>query len=74
MFFMSLVDIGCILVIVYFVSESELLSLFVNKINIPPQKRHDRPRRTPVDKEVALVPQSCLEACLVYANFWYVQA
>ena len=54
--FTSLIDIGCIPVIVYYICEFEYLSLFVDKMNIPPRRGRDRPRRVLVDEEADSTP------------------
>ena len=54
--FTSPMDIGCIFLIVYHVYESEHLSPFVDKMNIPPRRERDRPRRAFVDKKAVLAP------------------
>ena len=46
--FISLVDIGCVPIIVYLICETEQLSLFVDKMNIPPRKGFNRLCRAPL--------------------------
>ena len=55
---MSLVDICCILVVVYRLCKSEHLSLIVDEMNIPPRRRRDQPRRASVDEEATTAPHS----------------
>ena len=55
---MSPVDIGCILVVVYWLCEFEHLSLIVDEMNIPPRRGRDQPRRAFVDEEAATAPHS----------------
>ena len=58
--FTNPVDIGCILVFVYVVSKSKQLSLFEDKITIPPRKGYSQPRKALVDEEAASTPHAPL--------------
>ena len=50
-------NIGCISISVYLICETEYLSLFVDKMNIPPRRGRNRPRRAlPVDEEATSTP------------------
>ena len=51
-------DIGYISVIIYLICETEYLSLFVDEMNIPPQKGRNRSSRAFVDKEAVLAPHA----------------